>query len=350
VISGRGRFQPPNSNCPCNDQAVVVPKISQIMPKVLITDGIQQAGLDILTQRNDIVIDRCRDRISEEDLVDRIVNADAVLVGTTPITQRIIDAARVLKVVSRRGVGYDNIDLAALRRRRIPLTIVGSANAATVAEHTLSFILALAKQTIAYHRATKAVNWRFRESLVAMDLLGKTLLLVGFGRVGRAVAVRATAFGMRVTAYDPLVSEAVFDEFRVVPVKNLSHGLATCDFLSLHVPLTPETVGLIGRKELAAMKSTAYVISTARGGVVEEDALVHALQTGLIRGAGLDVFREEPLPSNHALLGLENVIFSPHSASLTSECAQRMDEVAARNCLDVIDGKLDPAMVVPNEG
>jgi D-3-phosphoglycerate dehydrogenase len=320
------------------------------MPKVLVTDGIQQVGLDVLTQRKDVVIDRCWNRTSEEDLIDRVVNVDAILVGTTPITGKIIKAARGLKVVSRRGVGYDNIDLAALRRRKIPLTIVGSANASTVAEHTLCFILALAKQTIAYDRATRAGNWRFREGLLAVDLLGKTLLLVGFGRVGRAVAVRASAFGMRVMVYDPLVSEDVFGEFRIEPVMDLLHGLVICDFLSVHVPLTPQTAGLIGRKELAAMRPTAFIISTARGGVVDEDDLVSALRTGLIRGAGLDVFNEEPLPPNHPLLGLENVILSPHAAALTEECAQRMDEVAARNCLDAIDGKLDPTLIVPNDG
>jgi D-3-phosphoglycerate dehydrogenase / 2-oxoglutarate reductase len=166
------------------------------MPKVLVTDGIQQAGLDILAQREDVVIDRCWNRPNEDDLIDRVANVDAILVGTTRITERIIEAARGLKVVSRRGVGYDNIDLAALRRRKIPLTIVGSANASTVAEHTLCFILALAKQTMAYDRATRAGDWRFRESLLAVDLLGKTLLLLGFGRVGRAVALRASAFGL----------------------------------------------------------------------------------------------------------------------------------------------------------
>lgn len=320
------------------------------MPKVVITDGIQPAGLDVLAQRSDIEIDYCRDRTSDAALIDRVVNADAILVGATPITQSIIDAAKVLKVVSRRGVGYDKVDLAALRRRKIPLTIVGTANSSTVAEHTLGFVLALARQTMAYDRATRAGNWRFRESLVAMDLLGKTLLLLGFGRIGQAVAIRATAFGMHVLAYDPLVPESVFEEFRVAPIKHLLSGLATCDFLSVHVPLTPETTGLIGQKELAAMKPTAYIISTARGGVVDEEALLSALQTGLIQGAGLDVFREEPLPANHPLLGLENVIFSPHAASLTRECAQRMDMVAAKNCLDAIDGKLDPAMIVPNEG
>ena len=320
------------------------------MPKVLVTDEIRQTGLDVLTLRHDVVIDRCWNRGSEADLIDRVVNADAILVGTTPITGRIIEAGRVLKVISRRGVGYDNIDLAALRRRKIPLTIIGSANASTVAEHTLSFILALAKQTIAYDRATRAGNWRFRDSLLALDLFGKTLLLVGFGRVGRAVAVRASAFGMRVVVYDPFVSEKVFGEFRAEPVMNLLDGLVICDFLSVHVPLIQQTAGLIGRRELAAMKQTAFIISTSRGGVVDEDELVNALRMGLIRGAGLDVFNEEPLPANHPLVGLENVILSPHAAALTRECAERMDEVAARNCLDAIDGKLDPALVVPNEG
>ena len=319
------------------------------MHKVLIVDSIQQAGLDTLSQRSDIVIDCCPDQTSEKELLDRVVDVSAVLVGTTPITERIIDAARALKVVSRRGVGCDSIDLTALRRRKIPLTIVGSANASTVAEHTLFFMLALAKQAIAYDRAVRTGNWRFRESLLAMDLLDKTLLLVGFGRIGRAVSVRAAAFGMRVMVYDPLMTGAAFGEFPVEPVKDLLQGLAICDFLSVHVPLMPETAGLIGAKAFAVMKPTAFVISTARGGVVDEDELVNALRMGLIRGAGLDVFKEEPLAPDHPLTNLENVMLSPHTAALTLECAQRMDTVAAQNCLDAIDGKLDPALVVPND-
>ena len=319
------------------------------MPKVLVTDAIQQSGLDVLTRRDDIVIDCCWNRRSEEELIDRVIEADAILVGMTRITEGIVEAARILRVVSRRGVGYDNVDLAALSRRKIPLTIVGSANATTVAEHTLCFILVLAKRTIAYDEATRAGNWRFRESLVAMDLHGKILFLVGFGRVGRAVAIRATAFGMRVVVYDPLVPETVFDEYQAESVPDLLKGLAICDFLSVHVPLNRQTAGLIGRRELAAMKPTAFVISTARGGVVDEDELINALRTGSIRGAGLDVFNQEPIAPNHALLGLENVIVSPHAAALTRECARRMDEVAAMNCLDAIDGKLNPALVVQNE-
>ncbi len=319
------------------------------MPKVLVTDKIQQAGLDVLAQRSGLVLDRCWDRPSEEELVDRIRDVDALLVGTTPITAKIIDAGRQLKVVSRRGVGYDNIDLAALRRRGIPLAIVGLANASAVAEHTLSFILALTKQLMAYDRAVRSSNWDFRNTLVANDVLGKILLLVGLGRVGRAVAVRAAAFGMRVMGYDPFVPEAAFREVKIEPITDLVQGLAACDFLSVHVPLTPETCGLIGRKQLAAMKPTAFVVSTARGGVLDEVELVNALRTGLIRGAGLDVFAEEPLPPNHPLIELDNVILSPHVAALSWECARRMDEVAAQNCLDAIDGKLDRALTVPNE-
>jgi D-3-phosphoglycerate dehydrogenase / 2-oxoglutarate reductase len=320
------------------------------VPAVLITDPIQQTGLNILIQRGDVVIDYCPHRVSEQELIKRAAHADAILVGVTPITARIIDAARRLRVVSRRGVGYDNIDLAALRRRKIPLATIGSANASTVAEHTFAFIFALARQVMAYDHATRAGNWAFRHSLIATDVQGKTLLLVGFGRVSRAVAVRARAFGMRVLAYDPFVSEVEVRGFGVETVKDLLDGLAACDFLSVHVPLLPETVGLIGRKELAAMKPAAFVISTARGGVVDEHELVNALKEGMIRGAGLDVFAQEPLPADHPLLRLENVILSPHSAALTAECAQRMDEVAAQNCLDGVDGKLDPALIVPNEG
>ena len=293
-----------------------------------------------------MVVRLCPEQKTEEELIARAGGVDAILVGATRITGKVIDAASGLKVVSRRGVGYDNVDLAALRRRRIPLAIVGSANASTVAEHTLSFILTLAKQVAAYDRATRSGNWEFRGRLIAMDLLGKNLLLVGFGRIGRAVAVRAAAFGMRVSAYDPLVAEDVFHELEVEPVADLLSGLAACDFMSVHSPLTADTVGLIGRKELAAIKPTAYVISTARGGVIDEVELLNALRAGMIAGAGLDVFEEEPLPSNHPLTQLENVVLSPHSAALTRECAHRMDEVAARNCLDAIDGKLDPALIV----
>ena len=318
------------------------------MPKVLITESIQQVGMDILLKRVDVTVEECPPNISEQELVRRVTDVDAILVGAVPITGRIIEAAHQLKVVSRRGVGYDSVDLLTLRERRIPLTIVGSANAVTVAEHTMYFILSLAKQGMAYDRATRTGHWTFRSKMAGIDLFGKTLLLVGFGRVGRAVASRAAVFGMRVTVYDPVISAADLRQNHVEPVTNLRAGLAECDFLSLHVPLTPETRGLIGREAFAVMKSSAFVVSTCRGGVIDEEELLKSLREGRIRGAGLDVFSQEPVPVTHPLLALESVILSPHSASLTLECARRMDEIAAKNCLDAIDGRLDPAFIVPN--
>jgi D-3-phosphoglycerate dehydrogenase / 2-oxoglutarate reductase len=319
------------------------------MPKVLLTEPILQVAMNLLSERTDVTVEECPPNSSEQEIIRRMPEVDAILVGSTPITESIIEAAHHLKVVSRRGVGYDSVNLAALRKYRIPLTIVGSANAITVAEHSLFFILALAKQVMAYDRATRTGDWGFRNRMAGIDLLGKNLLLVGFGRVGRAVAPRAAALGMRVTAYDPKVPPADLRQNNVEPVTDLLTGLAECDFVSLHVPLTAETRGLIGREAFAVMKPGAFVISTCRGGVIDEEELVQALQERRIRGAGLDVFSQEPIPVSHPLLALESVIVSPHTASLTIECARRMDEIAARNCLNAIDGRLDPALIVPND-
>lgn len=318
------------------------------MSKIVITDPVQPAVLEVLARRPDVLMELAVGTRSEGELAGRVADADAILVGLAPITAKVIEAAPKLKVVSRRGVGYDNVDLAALRRRQIPLAIVGTANASSVAEHTLFFILALAKQAMAYDLATRNGNWGFRESGSAVDVLDKTLFLAGFGRVGQAVAERATAFGMKILVYDPLVSPQLRRNAPVQFVESLREGLTACDFLSVHVPLTPETRDLIGAEELALMKPGAFVISTARGGIVNEAALVDALSGGRLRGAGLDVFVEEPLPAGHPLAKLDNVILSPHTAALTRECAARMDRVAAQNCLDAIDGRLNPAFVVPN--
>lgn len=319
------------------------------MGKIVITDPVQPAALEILARRPDVLVDLALGTGGEDELCRRVAGAEAILVGLTKITAKVVDSAPELKVVSRRGVGYDNVDLAALRRRRIPLAIVGTANVTSVAEHTLFFILALARQVMAYDRATRQGNWGFRGSMVAVDVLGKTLFLAGFGRVGQAVAQRAAALGMKVLVYDPLVEpQAGWPGAPVHFVQTLREGLAACDFLSVHVPLTLQTRDLIGVEELAMMKPGAFVISTARGGIIDETALADALRSGRIRGAGLDVFAEEPLPANHPLTKLDSVILSPHTAALTRECADRMDRVAAQNCLDAIDGRLDPTLIVPN--
>jgi D-3-phosphoglycerate dehydrogenase len=236
--------------------------------------------------------------------------------------------------------------MAALDRRRIPLTLVGNVNALPVAEHTLFMMLTLAKRGIAYDRATRNGDWKLRDTFGATELAGKTLLLLGFGRIGREVARRAQPFGMTVLSYDPYVRDAAMLAARVQPVAKLADAIPQADFISVHLPMTAETKGIIGAREFAAMKKTAVVISTARGGLIDETALAEALKSGQIRSAGLDVFVDEPPAPNDPLLKLDNLLLSPHIAGLTEECAMRMAEVSARNALAGLDGKVDPDLVV----
>jgi D-3-phosphoglycerate dehydrogenase len=318
------------------------------MANVLVLGRIHDAGLEVLRARPGVTFDMV-DSPTEAAILDLAPAADAIVIRTTKLTAAAIEAAPRLKIVARHGVGYDNVDLAALNRRRIPLALVGSVNALSVAEHTLFMMLALAKRGPAYDRATRTGDWALRDSFGATELADKRLLLLGFGRIGREVARRAQAFGMTVMAYDPYVREAALLAARVEPVATLEDAIPQADFISVHLPLSAETKGIIGRAALAAMKPTAIVISTARGGLVDEAALLEALQARRIRAAALDVFEREPPPPDHPLLKLDNLLLSPHIAGLTEECAIRMAVVSARNALAGLDGKVDPELVVNKE-
>jgi D-3-phosphoglycerate dehydrogenase len=312
---------------------------------ILILGRIHEAGMDILRAQPGITFEIMANP-AEPDILTLAPVADAIIVRTTKLTAAAIDAAPKLKIVSRHGVGYDNVDMAALDRRGIPLTLVGNVNALSVAEHTLFMMLTIAKEAIAYDRATRDGNWKLRDSFRATELSGKTLLLLGFGRIGREVAKRAQAFGMTVLAYDPYVRDAAMSAARVQPIPKLEDAIPVADFISVHLPMTPETKGIISAPQLATMKKSAIVISTARGGLVDEAALADALRSGQIRAAGLDVFVDEPPAADNPLLKLDNVLLSPHIAGLTEECAMRMAVVAARNALAGLDGNLDAELVV----
>jgi D-3-phosphoglycerate dehydrogenase len=316
-----------------------------MVQSILILGRIHESGLDILRARPGVSFEIMATP-AEPDILALAPTADAIIVRTTKLTAAAIDSAPKLKIVSRHGVGYDNVDMAALDRRRIPLTLVGNVNALSVAEHTLFMMLSLAKRGIAYDRATRNGDWKLRDSFGATELAGKRLLLLGFGRIGHEVARRAQAFGMTVLAYDPYVRDAAMFAARVQPMAKLAEALPQADFISVHLPMTAETRGIIGARELATMKKTAIVISTARGGLVDEAALAEALKSGQIRAAGLDVFVDEPPAPNDPLLNVDNLLLSPHIAGLTEECAMRMAEVSARNALAGLDGKVDPELVV----
>jgi D-3-phosphoglycerate dehydrogenase / 2-oxoglutarate reductase len=319
------------------------------MPKVLIIGPFHADGMKLFEARPEVAL-AIVDGSNEAETVAQIGDADAVTIRTSLLPASVIEQALRLKVVSRHGVGYDNIDVAALTARRIPLAIAADANATAVAEHTLYFMLALAKQGLAYDRATRESRWAVRNSLDSVDLLGRRVLVMGFGRIGREVAKRCAAFGMTVTIYDPYVQANIIEQsgdYRSIP--DFEAALPETDILTVHMPLGPDSKSLIGFSELAALPPHAFVINAARGGIIDEPALYDALTTGKIAGAALDVFDQEPPPEDHPLFTLDNVILTPHSAGLSKEAAIRMAISTARNALAGIDGKLDPTMIVNRE-
>ncbi len=283
---------------------------------------------------------------SAVDVRPLVANADAIIARTSPIPAALIEAAPRLRIVARYGVGYDNIDVAALTRRRIPLATIGDVNAVPVAEQTMALLLALSRRLIDYDHASRSGDWKIRESLTIWELAAKTIAIVGLGRIGRAVAKRCLAFDMRVIAVDPAVSAATMAAAGVTHVAAMHEALAQADIVTLHLPLSEATRGMIGASALAAMKRGAVLINAARGGIVDETALAAALRDGQLAGAGVDVLAQEPPAANHPLLGLKNVVISPHSAALTAECAVRMSLACAENVLGVFTGRLDRSRVI----
>lgn len=314
------------------------------MPHILVAGKLHAAGLERLKDAKDMTFTLV-DEVSLESYLPHVGAADAVVLRTQPMTADVIAAAPSLKIVSRHGVGYDAVDVAALNARGIPLAIVGDVNSRAVAEHTLMLMLATARKAAQHDAAIRRGEWNVRNRFETVELDGKTLLLVGFGRIGRRVAELAGAFGMAVAAYDPFVKPEVMAKHGVRPEAVLVKALANADYVSLHMP--GSTAGaVIWEEEIRAMKPGAILINAARGGLVDEDALDQALRDGRLAGAGLDVFKSEPPAPDHPLLANERVLLSPHAAGLTAECAARMAVASVQNVLDHFAGRLDPALVV----
>ena len=316
--------------------------------KILFIQRVHECGHAVAAGRSDIEIDVYQGRDPDE-IKRRIRDADGIVVRTAVIDRAVIDAGERLAVISRHGVGYDAVDIEAAAERSIPVTITPLANSVSVAEHAMFMLLALAKNARENDAAVRENRFESaRTSMKPMDLAGRNLLVIGFGRTGSRVAPRALGFGMHVHACDPYVDRAVMKAAGCTVVDDLHAVLPEMDAVTVHTPLNHETRGIIGAKELASMKPTAFVVNTARGGVVDEDALADALEGNRIGGAGLDVFAVEPAnpQPDHPLLAFDNVIVSPHCAGVTIESSMRMAEYSVRNVLDCFDGKLDPAVVV----
>ena len=317
----------------------------RVMLQMPATPGIRS----VLDARDDVEYERFTE-LSEENILQHIANYDgAILGGMAPFTARIVGNAPRLKVVSRHGVGYDNVDVDALTAAGIPLTVTGTANSVTVAEHSLFFMMSLAKQGVLFDREVRKGNWGIRFENTAVDLAGRKVLILGFGRIGQLLVKRCLGMDMDVCVHDPYASEQAIRDAGAEPVTDWRALLPQLDFLSVNCPKTDETKGMVGTAELAAMKGTAYVVNTARGGIVDEPALVDALERRVIAGAAIDAFEVEPASADNPLFALDNILVSPHSAGVTEESMFRMGAACAQNVVDCFDGKPDPANVVNRE-
>ena len=317
------------------------------MPHVVVAGPIHAAGRALLEGAPGVTVTYA-DEGGEAGYAPHMAGADALMIRTQPLGAETIARAPRLRMVSRHGVGVDAVDVAALSARGIPLAVCGDANSSAVAEHAMMLMLAAAKRARMADAAVRAGDWRWRDRLLPVDLAGRTLLIVGFGRVGRQVARMAAGFGMRLAAFDPHRSAKGWPvegpEGEVREVRDLREGMAAADVVSVSIPRGARP--LIGADELAALRPGAILVNTARGGIVDEAALVRALEDGTVAAAGLDVFDTEPLPPAHPLTGFDQVILSPHVAGVTEGAAERMALSAARNVLDFFEGRLDPALVV----
>ncbi len=316
----------------------------RIMVQMPLTDGI----CSVLDARKDVEAVQFT-QLSEDNILQHVGEYDAAILSITPFTERIIDKADKMQIVARHGVGYDAVDVPALTKKGIPLAVVGTANSVTVAEHALFFILALAKRAILFDREVRKGNWDIRYDHIGYDIADKKVLVLGLGRIGRRLVPMLNAMGMKVFVYDPYVLQDTIVTSGAIPVEDWRAALPDMDFVSVNCPKNEETNGMIGTAELASMKKTAFVVNTARGNIVDESALYHALKNGSIAGAGIDPFVVEPAGPNEPLFELDNIIVSPHSAGVTKESLFRMGAAAAQNILDQFDGRLNPENVINKE-
>ncbi len=307
--------------------------------KVMVPHTMGAEGVDLLRARDDIETITYQATIGQAALLPMLNDIAGIALAGTPYRQTEIEASPAMQVVARIGVGYDTVEVPPLTARRVPLMVAGTANSTSVAEQAFHLMIALAKQHEALDRLVRDGRWGDRHGGLPMELSGKTVVIVGFGRIGTRLARRCLAFDMQVLIYDPYVDPAAIRAAGCEPVADLDAALTRADFVSIHCPKNPETVGMFNASRLAKMKPSAYLVNTARGGIIDERALHAALTAGQIAAAGLDVFAAEPTPQDNPLLKLQNVVASPHMAGVTTEAVAAMAVQTAKNILSVLDGR-----------
>jgi D-3-phosphoglycerate dehydrogenase len=304
------------------------------MPRVLISDKLEAAGLDLLRKAGFELDERAG--LTGADLQHALQAADAVVLrSATKITAELLEHPGKLRAIVRAGVGVDNVDVAAATRKGIVVMNTPGGNTVSTAEQTMALLLAMARHTPAADTTVKSGKWD-RNKFMGTQLAGKTLGIVGLGRIGREVARRALSFDMKVIGYDPVLAPDRAAKLGIESVPDIPTLLPRCDFLTVHVPGGPETVNLIGAAELAKMKKGARVINCARGGIINEQALAEALKSGHLAGAAIDVYLQEPPPADHPLVKLPNVVTTPHLGASTVEAQVSVAIEAAQLVTDYL--------------
>ena len=297
--------------------------------KVAVLGKVDQKGLSFLRENEFKVIEI--ENFEIQNLKEQLKDVDGILLRTTKLDKEILEHCDNLKIISRHGVGYDNVDLDFLNENKIALCITSTSNAVSVAEHVLSFFIYLTKKLSLSDSLVKEGNFEKRSKLPNFfELYKKKVLIIGFGRIGKEVAKRCLGFDMEVYVYDPFLDNEIIIRNQCIPIEK-NQGLAIADFITIHLPLNGDTKNFISQTELNLMKKNSILVNTSRGGIVNENDLCIALESKKIQGAGMDVFVSEPPESNHPFFKLDNILLTPHNAALTLECRERMSLEASQN-------------------
>ena len=290
--------------------------------KIGLVGSIHELGWEVLRSQEHSIIEVTD--VSTSNLKKELADVSGIVLRTAQMPNEVIDACPDLQIIARHGVGYDNVDLNYLNKKKIALGVTGTANAVSVAEHVMTFFLQLTKNINLSDELTRKGKFQEKGNLPSFfELYQKNVFILGFGRIGQAVAKRCLGFEMNVYVYDPYVSKDTIEKMGCHSIL-IEEGFKLADFVSVHLPLNDETKNFINAKSFQEMKDSCVIVNTARGGIINEQDLYQALKDKKLRAAGLDVYEQDPPPSDHPLFDLSNVLLTPHNAALTLECRMRM--------------------------
>ena len=314
--------------------------------KILIIQPIHKAGIELLENNSDYEVELI-ENVDDKDIKSKIAECDGLSIRTAKLSSELINVSKKLKIISRHGVGYDNIDLKSSKEKDITLAITATANAVAVAEHVIFMLLNISKRKDMYDKTVREGNFTNRNKLPkTIELWKKNILIAGFGRIGQSLIKRCKGFEMNVFVYDPFISKKKIAEFGGIKVEDLKETVKSMDAISLHMPLNEKTKNIINLDLIKTMKKNCIIINAARGGIINEQDLNKALNENLIFGAGLDVFETEPPKEDNPLLKNNKVFLSPHTATFSEECMIRMGKETVQNIIDFFEKKLDKSKII----